>query len=324
MTTQGESLVEHFQSEGYPVIGVSFAKNRYVRLADILLTLVQRRKEIDIQCLQVFGGPSFVVEDLASSVGRLLGQKIIMVLRGGAFPEFMKRYPSWCRRVLSRADAIVSPSTFLSKFVETQGFPCEVIPNIIKLSSYPFRLRQKLSPRLLWMRTFHPIYNPEMAVRVMANVHKEIPGATLVIAGQDKGQQSKVHQLSQQLGLQDAVTFPGYLSMSSKFQEGNVAEIFLNTNHVDNMPVSVVEACAMGLPVVATKVGGIPDLLTDGETGLLVPDDDDVAMTSAVFRLLKDPSLAETLSRNGRKLAERSSWEQIKPKWEDVFSRMMS
>jgi len=100
-------------------------------------------------------------------------------------------------------------------------------------------------------------------------------------------------------------------------------DMFINTNHIDNAPVAVLEACAMGLPVVSTNVGGIPNLLTDGETALLVPDDDDCAMADAIRSLLNDPGLAARLSAQGRLLAERSSWEKVRPQWERIFSHMM-
>src|SRR5262245_56483075 len=144
------------------------------------------------------------------------------------------------------------------------------------------------------------------------------------MAGQDKGLEFEIRRLAEELGLNGAVHFPGFLDMAAKVKEGDAADIYINTNHVDNMPVTVVEACAMGLPVVATAVGGVPDLLTDGETGLLVPDNDDQAMTAAIQRLLNDPALAMRLSTNGRLLAERSSWEQVRPLWERIFAEVMA
>jgi glycosyltransferase involved in cell wall biosynthesis len=247
-----------------------------------------------------------------------------MILRAGAMPEFMARYPHWSCRVLRRADALVAPSPFLARALARYGFMVQVIPNVVNLAAYTYRYRRALSPRLFWMRAFHPIYNPHMAVRVLAHVQKVVRDAALVMAGQDKGTQDDVQRLARKLGLDDKVHFPGYLDMLAKVHEGNAADIFLNTNRVDNMPVSVVEACAMGLPVVATNVGGIPDLLTDGKTSLLVPDDDDKAMAEAVLRLLHDPNLAGRLSANGRKLAERSSWEQVRPEWEQLFASVMA
>ena len=97
-----------------------------------------------------------------------------------------------------------------------------------------------------------------------------------------------------------------------KRREGNAADIFINTNRIDNMPVAVLEAGATGLPVVATAVGGVPDLLVDGRDAVLVSDDDDAAMADAILRLLRDPELAGRLSRNGRLLASRSAWESVR------------
>src|SRR5262245_48248299 len=304
VTTQGEILADCFTFAGYPTIRVSASPNRYIRPFDIVATLIRKSKNIQIQCLQVFGGPSFVVEDMASWLGRRLGQSIVMVLRGGAMPEFIARYPRWSCRVLSRADVIVTPSPFLARAVAAFGFAARVIPNMVDLTKYTYKCRKQLNGRLFWMRSFHPAYNPEMAVRVLAHVREAVPEATLVIAGQNKGTEDNVKHLARSLGLKCAVRFPGYLDMPAKLQEANAADIFLNTNHIDNVPVSVIEACAMGLPVVATNVGGIPDLLKDGETALLVPDGDDNAMAEAVTRLLRDPELAGRLSANGRKLAE--------------------
>src|SRR5262249_39362937 len=139
VTTQGEILADHFASAGYPTISVSASPNRYVRLYDIITTLLRKRSEVDIQCLQVFGGPSFVVEDIASRLGQLFGQRLVMVLRGGAMPDFVTRYPGWSRRVLSRAHALVAPSPFLMQALAPYGFDVEVIPNVVDICDYPYR-----------------------------------------------------------------------------------------------------------------------------------------------------------------------------------------
>jgi glycosyltransferase involved in cell wall biosynthesis len=174
------------------------------------------------------------------------------------------------------------------------------------------------------MRAFEPLYNPELAIRVLARVREVVPDASLVMAGQDKGLEHEVRRICQVRSLQEAVRFAGFLDMEGKAREGNAADVFLNTNHVDNMPVSVVEACAMGLPVVATAVGGLQDLLTHGETGLLVPDDNDQEMAAAVLQLLDNRDLAAKLSANGRRLAEGSARDQVRPLWETLLGEMMT
>ncbi|HKB08934.1 MAG TPA: glycosyltransferase family 4 protein [Candidatus Polarisedimenticolia bacterium] len=320
VVTQGVRLSGHFRGAGYSALAVSASTNRYVRLLDIVATLIRRRRQIDILIVHVYGGPSFVVEDIASRLGRMFGVRIIMLLHGGAFPEFMGRFPRWARRVLRRADLLVAPSPFLARAVGRFGFACRVIPNVIDLPAYPYRRRTVLCPRLFWMRTFDPDYNPLMAIEVLSGIRASFPDATLVMGGQDKGMLADVRRRAKELGIEGAVRFPGFLDMAAKAREGSAADVFINTNRVDNMPVAVVEACAMGIPVVTTSVGGVPDLISDGRTGLLVPDGDAGAMVAAVERLLGDPGLAATLSDNGRRLAERSAWDSVRLEWESIFA----
>jgi glycosyltransferase involved in cell wall biosynthesis len=128
--------------------------------------------------------------------------------------------------------------------------------------------------------------------------------------------------LAQELGVADSVRFTGFLDANGKATEADAADIYINTNRVDNMPVAVVEAMAFGLPVVTTAVGGIPDLLKHGDTGLFVPVNDEKAMVRAIQSLLKNPELAARLSANGRRLAERSSWDRVRQQWEELFATL--
>jgi glycosyltransferase involved in cell wall biosynthesis len=321
ITTQGEIVADLLRAEGWPVIEFSSAPSRYRRLYEIVAGLIRHRREIDVVSLQVFGGPSFVVEDIASRIARRFHIPIVMVLHGGDFPNFVQRHEKWSRAVLERAAEITAPSPFLKRTMKQLGFRCEVIPNVLDLALYPYRHRTGLKPNLFWMRSFHPIYNPEMAVQVLARLRKDYPAATLTMGGQDKGLLGGVQTLAQSLGVADSVRFPGFLNADSKISQFEQSDIFLNTNRIDNMPVSVVEACAMGIPVVATDVGGLRDLLTDGETGLIVPDEDIDAMEAATRRLLRDRELAGRISANGRALADKSAWSAVKPQLEAVFQR---
>src|SRR5262249_40666141 len=134
VVTQGVRLSGHFRDAGYEVTAVSASPNRYVRLVDIDATLLRRRRAIDLVVLHVYGGPSFVVEDIASRIARRSGHRIVMLLHGGAFPEFMDACPRWSGRVLKRADALVAPSPFLARAVAPRGFACRIIPNVIDVA----------------------------------------------------------------------------------------------------------------------------------------------------------------------------------------------
>src|SRR2546425_5503064 len=186
VVTQGVRLSAHFDAAGYSVIAVSGSSNRYVRLIDIAATIIRKRKEIDILVIHVYGGASFVVEDVASFLGQRFAHRIVMILHGGAMPVFMASHPRWTHRVLARSTVLVAPSPYLGRAIRPYGFDCHVIPNVIDVKAYPYRSRRALAPRLFWMRSFHPVYNPLMAVEVLSQLRCTHPEATLVMAGQNK------------------------------------------------------------------------------------------------------------------------------------------
>jgi glycosyltransferase involved in cell wall biosynthesis len=322
--SQGDILANLFAREGYSVRLVSTTPNRVLRLANTVRSLVGWRKETDVIMLMVFSGLAFVLADVASLVVQHLHKPLVLWLHGGNLPDLTERHPRWVQRVLRRGDALVSPSDYLADSFRGWGFDVEVIPNVLAIEHYPYRQRQKVQPRLLWMRAFHEVYHPEMAVEVLAGLQKTRPDATLTMAGRDKGSLARVKRAVKRKGLNGTVRFAGFLDMAGKQREFGNHDIFLNTNRVDNMPVSVVEAAAFGLPVVSTAVGGILYLLQHEETGLLVKDGDVAGMVDAVWRLFREPDLAARLSANGRRLAEACAWPQVKTQWEALFEQVVN
>ena len=116
------------------------------------------------------------------------------------------------------------------------------------------------------------------------------------------------------------VTFTGGMPKADWLEYAQDFDIFINTTNVDNTPVSVIEAMALGLPVVTTNVGGIPYLLKDQKEALLVPPDNVPAMTQAIISLLKNPQKTRSLSQTGRKKVEAFDWEVVKEKWVEILN----
>jgi glycosyltransferase involved in cell wall biosynthesis len=92
-------------------------------------------------------------------------------------------------------------------------------------------------------------------------------------------------------------------------------DIYVQTPNIDNMPTSVIEAFASGLPVVSTNAGGVPAILTDGEHGLLAPVGDHAAVAAHVLRLLDDQALASTLAKAALATCQRCTWPAVRDKW---------
>ncbi len=321
VTTQGQVVSDLLAAEGVGITSVSSKINRALRLAEIVMTLVRDHRKFDAVVLEVYSGLGFIIADVAGWLCKRFKLPLIMFLHGGNLPEFIQENPKWIRRVLDRADFLVAPSPFLAGKIGNLGYKITVIPNVIELGLYAFRERSEIRPHLVWMRSFHSIYHPEMAIEVLAELRQSVPQATLTMAGVDKGLEKKIKEMVAKKGLVPAVRFPGFLDADAKAREFAAADIYLNTNRIDNMPVSVVEACAFGLPVVATAVGGLPYLIEHRKNGLLVPDGDVKAMVKAVKSLLDNPDLTRKISQNGRNLAENSSWTKVRADWQQLFEK---
>lgn len=318
VTSQHEILAEQFHQEGAVVRTTSATPGRLERLIDTVWTVGRWRRRVDVVIIAVFSGPGFWIADVTSRIARWLRIPQVLVLHGGNLPEFRRRHPRAVEACLARAEEVVAPSRYLASRIPTKR-PVRVIPNTFDVSAIPFRERRQLQPRLLWMRTFHPIYNPQLAIESLAVLRATHPDATLTMAGQDKGSLDDCVRRANELGVDDAVTFPGYLDEGAKRSAFEFHDVFLNTNDVDNTPVSVLEAAAAGLPVVATEVGGLPYLLEDQTSALLVPPGDATAVAQAVDRLVTDTSLAARLSRNGHRRAMESDWTAVGPQWSAVL-----
>lgn len=322
VTSQGEILADFFARAGYSVSLTSKHISRVRRVLDTAMSILTWKNQVDILLIMVFSGAGFGIADIASAIGRWLHKPIVMWLHGGALPQFSQRFPHWVQRVLCRGTAIVSPSPYLAYHFGTLGYSVRVIPNVLNLCDYPYRHRETCLPRLIWMRTFEESYNPELAVEVVSRLRSHWPEVVLTMGGQDRGWLNEVKSRIRKLGLESHVRLTGFMDKGIKPREFNVHDIYLSTTRVDNTPVSVIEAAAFGLPIVATSVGGIPFMLRDGETALLVEDNNADEMAYAVSRLINDPTLSSRLSTQGRKMAEAYDWQPVRSGWEGLFREM--
>lgn len=260
----------------------------------------------------------------AMCIARLRGRALVLNYRGGLADEFLQRAPRHVHRALAAAELRVAPSAFIQRVFAKHGLQAEVVPNIIDLTRFRPRERHEQragsAPHLIVTRNLEPIYDIATALRAFARVRERHPDARLSIAGRGP-ELERLRQLAAQLGVAPAVNFCGALANAEIAGLYAQADLMLNPSTVDNMPISILEALASGVAVVSTDAGGIPDLVRDGETALLVPIGDAEAMAQAALRLLAEAPLAERLRQAGLAEVQRYAWPRVFAQWCSAYQR---
>lgn len=309
-----EILGPLLEQEGFDVRYSSSKKSQLLRLTAMLWSVFQYRKS-DYVLIDTYSTVNFWYAFATSQLCRCLKMKYIPILHGGNLAFRLKNNPRICRMIFNYSFQNVSPSLFLMDQFKSEGFQnLRHIPNVIEIENYAFLERKKAKPNLLWVRSFAEIYNPLMAIDVFASIKKKYPEATLCMVGPEKdGSLLVAKQKAKNLELN--IQFTGKLSKEDWINESKQYDIFINTTHFDNMPVSVVEAMSLGLAVVSTNVGGISFLLENQKDALLVSDDNVNEMVNAIERLIEDQDLFDKITTNGRLKSEQFDWKIIRNKW---------
>lgn len=256
-------------------------------------------------------------------IGRAHGTAIIVNYRGGNADRFFSSAPRYVFSLLKKANLRVTPSAFLLRVFVRYGMDAEVIPNIIDLSRFTPVMSRAFgdAPHLIVTRNLEPIYDIPMAIRAFACIRAIFPQARLTIAGSGP-ELGRLQALVTERGLEGSVTFPGRIENADIPKLYNSADCLLNPSTVDNMPISLLEAFASGVPVVSTNAGGIPDMAQQGVSALLVPVGDDAAMADAAIRVLREPDLAAKLRQASLNEASRYAWPQVRALWLNAYSRV--
>ncbi|GIX29517.1 MAG: hypothetical protein KatS3mg123_3398 [Burkholderiales bacterium] len=256
-------------------------------------------------------------------VAKLKGIAVIVNYRGGGAETFFSGAGRLGRAALARADALVTPSGFLKAVFERFGFQATVIPNIVDLERFrPAARRPEVAGKhIVVTRNLEPIYDIASALAAFARVRARIPEARLTVAGTGP-ELERLQALARALGIQEAVTFAGRVANEHMPFLYQSADVMLNPSRVDNMPISILEAFASGVPVVSTDAGGIPYIAEHERTALLVKPGDAQAMADALVRVLVDAELAARLARAGLEEARRYRWEAIRGLWLAEYGRL--
>ncbi|MBV1923704.1 MAG: glycosyltransferase family 4 protein [Flavobacteriaceae bacterium] len=318
--TSIETLGTFLKNEEYLVVTSSSKKNKLLRMIDMLYSTYKYSNKVSNVLIDTYSTQNFYYAVLVAKFCRILRLPYIPILRGGMLPNRLKMSPELCKNLFNGAKYNIAPSMYLYEAFSREGYSnLKYIPNTIAIEKYNFLLRKEIKANLLWVRSFSEIYNPLLAIKIVESLIKQSVNVSLCMVGPDTGGLLEVcKRKAEEKNL--PITFTGKLSKEEWVELSKNYSIFINTTNFDNTPVSVIEAMALGLPVVSTNVGGIPFLIDNNETGLLVHPNDENQFVEKIRYLLDNPFATENLSVNARKTVETFDWEKVKTKWDTVLS----
>jgi glycosyltransferase involved in cell wall biosynthesis len=222
---------------------------------------------------------------------------------------------------LRRADRLIAVSRAAARFSHLLGFSekrITVVPNGVDLSCFNFNgkidaflMREELGigdePLVVTVSRLVKRKNPELLVSAFAKVLKVVPDAKLVIAGSGREEDNLSRQI-ESLNITNSAFMVGKLMKEKVAQLMAAADVFVLPSKMESFPLSLLEASAVGVPVVCSNAGGVPEVFQDGFNALLYPPGDDNAMAEAIVRLIQDRELAKKISANAVKTASRFPW----------------
>ncbi len=321
--TATDRIAEMLVKNNLPVITSSVKSGRVARLMDNLSVIHKNKKKYDLAIVPLYGTrPAFLWQEIISRAIKFFDKKLILTIDGGSIPERMENDPKRFLKAMKRADTIVCPSAFFYNYLEKYNLKRVQIENAVNLNEYTFTNKKTFRPKILWMRAFEATYNPFMAVELAKILNQQYPDFQMVMAGPDNGMLAETKKMVQDAGLADKIFFPGYINLDEKKMYAVKYDFYICTNIIDNAPVSLIEFMAMGLPVISTSVGGIPNIIEDGKNGMLVEINDAHAMAEKIISIINDPITGSRIAENAFAYSRKYGEDIVLEKWEKLLENL--
>jgi len=263
----------------------------------------------------------------------------------GSLPKIGKKFRKWIfdvffgYNILQKATKVIALNRFEADQYRRMGVPEEkiaIIPNGIDLSEYAnlppkgaFKRKFGIPEEkkiILYLGRIHKIKGIDFLIKAYAYLINDMhcKDVLLVIAGPDDGYLKEAKSLTSALGISKHVLFTGPLYGSDKLEAYVDSDVVVLPSRYETFPMSVLEAYACGKPVIASKVGGLVDLIINGETGLLFEAGNIKRLTRSIFNLINGNDVAKEMSLKGKNFVrENFTVEEVVERLEKVYQELL-
>jgi glycosyltransferase involved in cell wall biosynthesis len=321
ITTLDEGLPEESCEKGFYIHRIPLIKIRIFGALFHWRAIIRtiRKIEPDLVHAQslISGMPALIAKKMLKIPYAIWGQGSDVYLPNG----FIKLTS---KTVIKNADSAIALTEDMKRVMQDiYDRDIAVVPNGIELGAIvkkpQLQVLEELEKRILFVGRLHPVKGVRYLIQAMQLVHEKRPEIKLILVG-DGDERDYLENLTDHLGIRECVDFAGEIPHERIPDYMSHADVFVLSSLSESFGIVLLEAMAWGLPIVATRVGGIPEIIEDGVNGYLVNPGDYQEMADRIQLLLRDEISAAEMSKNNRQKAIGYSWEQVVMRLEDLYS----
>lgn len=322
ITSLDEGLPEESYEKGFHIHRLPRIEIRFIGVlifwADIIRVLRKIKPDIVHAQSLISGMPALLSHKLL---------KIPYVIYGRGSDVYL---PDWftkltAKGILKNASTVIALTEHMKDAMQAiYSRDVIIVPNGINLNEVAEREAEGGNPgkKILFVGRLHPVKGTQYLLGAMSIVHRELPEAKLILVG-DGEEREHLETLTDNLGIRECVEFAGRVPHERVEDYMNQAEVFVLSSLSEGFPVTILEAMACGLPVVATRVGGVPDIIKNGTNGYLVDTMNQEQIAEALLNLLQDKQLRKDISENNREGVRRYRWDAVAATLEGVYQKSL-
>jgi glycosyltransferase involved in cell wall biosynthesis len=264
-------------------------------------------RRVDIAHIHMSQGGSVLRKCTLLLIAKTLGTPVVLHLHGSRFRLFVEALPSFARRVLiwilSRADRIIVIAEAWQRYAQEIGLPrarVVLVHNGVPDRGVPQKHADNSTVTLLALGELGARKGTDDLIAVLSTPSLRSLPWQAVLAGNGPVESYRAQIAA--AGLSARIAVPGWVDMAEVGRLLDRADVLLLPSYNEGLPLAILEGLASAVPIVSTPVGGIPDAVIDGKTGLIVAPGDRNALGKAIENLIQDKALRDRLGKNGRQL----------------------
>ena len=324
ITSHDAGLPEFSEENGFSVHRIAWPKIRFLGIvtfwAKVCLKIQTIKPDVFHAQSLLCGIPAVVAKKSLKIPYVVWGQGSDIYL-----PDRFTQMTS--KSILQNADAVLALTEDMKqKMREICDRDISVVPNGIDLKRFEISSGEKKegsAKTIIFVGRLHPVKGVQYLIEAMAIVHQQMPDVKLVIVG-DGVERARLEELAEKLNLNGCIQFAGQVPQESIPRLMHQADVFALSSLSESFGIVNLEAMAAGLPIVATNVGGIPDIVEEGVNGFLINAKNPEEIAERVLILLQNDEMREEISANNREKAELYTWDKVTTKVEKEYQKAIA